>query len=173
MSCLVLSQWHQTCVLSSSHRMTSNKAPKDNGWSTLDTERTTSSPSFTEPSWSDVHFLLQLLSKSLDSPDSPLYVSWSGFCLTTHSDNNPSPPPLLSQPVRLHIYKLRLGLKLLLCALNNIHRPLFAVTLCKLFSSFIHFFFPFSQEKAISELLNIEKLEYDWGKMFSFSLPRI
>lgn len=55
MLCLLRSRWPQTCVLSSSHRTTSNRTPKGNGSSTLDTERTTSSPSFTEPSWSDIH----------------------------------------------------------------------------------------------------------------------
>lgn len=82
MLCLVLSRWRRTCALSSSRRMTSKRTLKGNGSSTLDTERTTSSPSFTEPSWSDIRFFILL------------------FLLLL----------FLPQPFRLHIYKLRLGL---------------------------------------------------------------
>uniref|UniRef100_A0AAQ5WYA7 [histone H3]-trimethyl-L-lysine(9) demethylase n=1 Tax=Amphiprion ocellaris TaxID=80972 RepID=A0AAQ5WYA7_AMPOC len=69
-----------TCASSSSHRATSNRTPKGNGSSTLDTGRTTSSPSSTEPSWSDFFFLLSTLSTHHREPK--VFISWSGFSVS-------------------------------------------------------------------------------------------
>lgn len=56
----VLSRWPRTCALSCSQRATSSRTPKGSASSTLGTERTTSSRSFTEPSWSDLGALCDL-----------------------------------------------------------------------------------------------------------------
>lgn len=97
MLCLVHSRWRQTCASSSSHRTTSNRTPKGNGSSIPDTERTTSSPSFTEPSWSDVYFfLLQLstLSQRNAAPGLCFFV-WDlcFWLLLTGMTNRHFPPP--------------------------------------------------------------------------------
>lgn len=79
---------------------------------------------------------------------------------------------LLSQPFRLHIYELRLGLdtKCILCVLNNIHRPLFAITLCKLFSSFI-IFSPLFSGRSHQWIIKYRNAGVsDCDKMFSFFL---
>lgn len=109
-------RWHQTCVSSSSHKTTSSRTPKGKGSSTLGTERTTSSPSFTEPSWSDVRFFLQLstcpsprhqLTAVRCSSGSRLHCLWF---LPIGTTSLPLLLLFLPQPVGLHIYKLRLGL---------------------------------------------------------------
>lgn len=82
----VFSRWHQTCVSSSSRKTMSSRTPKGSGSSILDIERTTLSRSSIEPSWSDILFFLRVLLKGLTAP------------------------PALPRLVRLHIYKLRLGL---------------------------------------------------------------
>lgn len=100
MLCLVLSRWRRTCALSSSRRMTSNRTLKGNGSSTLDTERTTSSPSFTEPSWSDIRFFILLLSTSPSPPYHLTTESCSSASLflasADRNDQPPLPPPPFS-----------------------------------------------------------------------------
>lgn len=77
---LVLSRWHQTCALSCSPRARSNRTPKGSGSSTPGTERTTSSPSSTEPSWSDVHLLLLSVLSTPHRDAAQSGFSVSGYC---------------------------------------------------------------------------------------------
>lgn len=87
-----LSRWRPTCVSSSSRRTTSSRTPKGSGSLTLDTERTTSNPSSTEPSWSDALHLSHS-SSSLDHKQLQLQLPLSSTAFQA-----------------THIYKLRLGL---------------------------------------------------------------
>lgn len=157
---LFLSRWHQTCVLSSSRRTTSNRTPKDNGSSTLGTERTTSSRSFTEPSWSDVHFFLLLLS-TCPSPSHQL--------TTVRCSSRSCPPPCFFFHSLSGYTFINYGwdFKWLLCSwmiFLDLSFPSHSD-----FSSSISSFFSFSQEEAITELLNMEKVGLsNWGKMLFF-----
>lgn len=150
--CVFLSLWRQTCVTSSSLRATWNRTPNGNGSSTLGTERTSSSPSFTEPSWSDVHFHVFLHWLSTTSSSSAhhremqlqVLVLWSGFCFLATADMNGQPPPsFFFHSLSGYIFKIYgWDLKWLLCALNDILRTQFPITLCGLcFLPPLHFLF--------------------------------
>lgn len=174
MLCLVLSQWRQTCVSSSSHRPTSNRTPKGSGSSTLDTERTTLSPSFTEPSWSDIHFFFPALHLSFTT-SSPQRHAALGLCVLVwllcfwillRGTTNTLFLFLFffHGPSGYIFINYGWDFKWLLCALNNILSPSFPTTLfglCFLPPFLFFFLFSFfSQEEAINQWLNITFSNY-------------
>lgn len=87
------------------------------------------------------------------------------FLATAHRNDK---PPFSSSSSSVIFMNYGWDLKWLLCALKKILRPAFSHH--TLDSSSISLCFSFSQEEAINELLNIEKVGLsNWGKMFCFS----